>query len=195
MNTEKRSFNFELRAGNRGGSPVLRGVAAVFNSMSDDLGGFRECIAPGAFRLAIASSDVRALVNHDPNLVLGRTASGTLKLEETDEGLEFEVELPDTTYARDLMACMQRGDINQCSFAFSVGEDGQSWEHDGAMWTRTVNVVSRLYDVSPVTYPAYQDTSCAMRSLEKVKQDKTEIFQDTGALDMMRLRLELEELD
>lgn len=168
MDMERRTLNVELRADGQRGK--IRGTAAVFNSLSEDLGGFREQIAPGAFAAALQSSDVRALINHDPNMVIGRTKAGTLRLMETDGGLEFEVDLPDTTYARDLVACMTRGDISQCSFGFSVGEGGDAWQKDAAGWVRTITAFSRVYDVSPVTYPAYPETSCALRSLEQAQQ-------------------------
>lgn len=167
---ERRTYAVELRSDAKGGKPVMRGIAAMFNSMSEDLGGFREQIAPGAFKSTMGNSDVRALFNHDPNYVLGRTASGTLRLSETDQGLEFEIDPPDTTYARDLMESMKRGDISQCSFGFSVGDGGDTWQKDSAgQWIRTIHTVTRLYDVSPVTYPAYPSTECALRSLEKVQ--------------------------
>lgn len=194
---ERRAFGFEIRSVDtpEGGQPVLRGVAAVFNATSEDLGGFREMIAPGAFREALAASDVRALFNHDPNMVLGRTKSGTLRLQETDAGLEFEVDLPDTTYARDLQECMKRGDINQCSFGFSVASGGDAWETEdnGKTWLRTIRSVGRLFDVSPVTYPAYPETSCAMRSLEAAKSQAAPVV--NGHLETQKRRLELAALD
>lgn len=190
---ERRTFSVAYRAtSTEDGKQTIGGVAAVFNSISEDLGGFREQIAPGAFKSAMGNSDVRALFNHDPNKVLGRTTSGTLRLSETDAGLEYECDMPDTSYARDLMACMQRGDINQCSFGFSVNDGGDTWKKDDAgMWTRTIHVVSRLYDVSPVTYPAYPDTACAVRSLDKVKASEPKIFDDNM---FRRMRLDMESI-
>ena len=145
----------------------LRGVAAVFNSLSEDLGGFREIIMPGAFRAAVSNSDVRCLVNHDPNKILGRSTSGTLRLEETSAGLEFVCDLPDTTYASDLMETMRRGDISQCSFGFTVEDGGQRWAKGDDGWTRTITAIKRLFDVSPVTYPAYPETECALRDFQR----------------------------
>lgn len=188
---ERRTYTVELRADTpEGGKPVMRGIAAMFNSMSEDLGGFREQIAPGAFKSALGNSDVRALFNHDPSMILGRTVSGTLRLSETDQGLEFECDAPDTSYARDLMESMKRGDISQCSFGFSVDCGGDTWQKDDAgQWTRTIHVVSRLYDVSPVTYPAYPETSCAMRSLEKIRAETTPPVNNN---DLYRRKLDLE---
>lgn len=167
---ERRTFKVELKSDSKNGAPVMRGIAAVFNSLSEDLGGFREKIAPGAFKNAIVTSDVRALYNHDPNMVLGRTKSGTLKLEETDAGLAFEVEPPDTSFARDLQVSMQRGDIDQCSFGFTVAKGGATIERssDGIL-VRTINEIKELFDVSPVTYPAYTQTSCAVRDMVNLK--------------------------
>jgi HK97 family phage prohead protease len=187
---ERRTINMELRIdAPEGQTKKIRGLAAVFNSISEDLGGFHEQIAPGAFKSAI-SGDIRALFNHDPNMVLGRTTSGTLRCSETDRGLEFECDLPDTTYAQDLAACIQRGDISQCSFGFSVDNGGDTWKRDDTgQWMRTIHVVSRLYDVSPVTYPAYTDTSCAMRSLEKARAEFEPPFDDT---ELRQLRFKLQ---
>jgi HK97 family phage prohead protease len=189
---ERRTIKMDFRAATVSGIPTIRGVAAVFNSISEDLGGFREQIAPGAFRSAIIEGcDVRALFNHDPSMILGRTKSKTLRLFETDQGLEFECDLPDTSYARDLMACMRRGDINQCSFGFQVDDGGDTWQKDAAgQWMRTLHVVSRLYDVSAVVYPAYPDTACAVRSLEKAQEGFKPPFNDIG---LRKMRIELEE--
>lgn len=151
----------EIRRESRAtGGAVIAGYAAVFNVLSDDLGGFREVIAPGAFRDTIAVADIRALVNHDPNLILGRTASGTLRLVEDDKGLAFEVDLPDTQVARDLTASVERRDISQMSFSFERLDD--EWER-GTPDIRTLKKVT-LFDVALVTFPAYPQTEVALRS-------------------------------
>lgn len=147
------------------------GHAAVFNSLSEDLGGFREMIAPGAFAEAIGRDDVRALFNHDSNIVLGRSRSGTLKLSEDERGLLSEITLPDTQQARDLAVLMKRGDVTQMSFAFSVHKDDQDWKKNGeGPWERTIRKVSRLYDVSPVTYAAYPQTDAAVRCMQEFEE-------------------------
>lgn len=173
---ERRTYSVEMRVkeptiGKK--SSTIEGYAANFNSISEDLGGFREVLMPGCFADALKTSDIRALYNHDPNYVLGRNMSGTLRLQEDERGLHFEVDPPDTSYARDLQVSMSRGDISNCSFGFSVPEGGDAWrkEQDGT-WLRSVLKVDRLYDVSPVTYPAYTSTSCAVRSLLKLKSDE-----------------------
>ena len=110
----------------------LTGYAAVFNSLSEDLGGFRERIAPGAFKRTLNdNADVLALVGHKRDLPLGRTASGTLTLAEDDRGLRIAIDLPDTSYARDLRASVKRRDITGMSFGFSVAEDGRTLAQGG----------------------------------------------------------------
>lgn len=141
--------------------PRIRGHLAVFNSPSKDLGGFREVIAPGAFSKTIQEADVRALYNHDPNFVLGRNKSGTLQMLEDDDGLLVDIDPPDTQWARDLMVSIKRGDISQGSFAFRAVKDKWEKQEDGSV-VRVLNEV-RLYDVSVVTYPAYQETDAYVR--------------------------------
>jgi len=159
------------------GTATLTGYPAVFNSLSLDLGGFKERIAPGAFARTIEDDDVRGLFNHDSNFILGRTGSGTLRLDEDEHGLRMELDLPDTQVARDLAVSMQRGDISGGSFGFSLHMDGDSWqESDDAGAIRTLSSV-RLYDVGPVVYPAYPatDVSVAQRSMDEWKhQDDDE---------------------
>lgn len=166
IEVERRILCKEVRVDSTGEKPTIRGYAAVFNQLSEDLGGFREQLATGAFSDAMANSDVRALVNHDANLVLGRNKSGTLVMREDATGLYVEITPPDTQAARDLVLLMARGDVNQMSFAFTVAKEDQTWTREGTgPWLRTIKKVSRLYDVSVVTYPAYAQTSAAVRAL------------------------------
>jgi len=164
MKKEMRVMGGKLEIREAGDNKKIVGYAAVFNSLSEDLGGFREKINPGAFRAAIKKSDTVALFNHDSNIVLGRTSAGTLELKEDKTGLFMEIDPPDTQAARDLMVSIERGDIKQQSFGFIVKND--SWETIDGEEIRTIGEVEELYDVSPVTYPAYPDTSVALRSLE-----------------------------
>lgn len=173
--TRERRFvseGIELRDGGERGSRIV-GYAAVFNSFSEDLGGFKEIIRPGAFRDAISTGqDVRGLYNHDPNMVLGRTAAGTLRLSEDKKGLRYEIDAPDTQQARDLTALLKRGDVSGSSFAFTVrGTDGDDWRQEGDVTIREIRSVD-LYDVGPVTYPAYTATvsEAAKRSLERFRE-------------------------
>jgi len=128
---------------------VLEGYAAVFNSETD-LGHFREVIKPGAFD-DVMTNDVRALINHDPNLILGRTENGTLELSTDERGLKYRVKLGAQQYAKDFYESVKRGDISQSSFAFTIKD--QSWNEERTV--RSVDKVRQLLDVSPVTYPAY----------------------------------------
>lgn len=167
--TEIRTHLCEVRAAPEGNGLRFGGYAAKFDRWSEDLGGFRERIAPGAFAEAVAADDVRCLMNHNPDRVLGRTRSGTLRLFEDDVGLRFEVDAPDVSWARDLRESVQRGDIDQCSFAFDALADDWVWADPGsrALDERTVRR-AKLYDVSIVTYPAYTDTVASVRSAQAV---------------------------
>jgi hypothetical protein len=160
---ELRSFTHELRAAEDNKPTQLVGYAAVFNSPADIAGVFTETIAPGTFRDSIATDPIVALLNHDNNFVLGRNTSKTLLLREDTKGLYFEIDIPDTTVGRDLTVLIQRGDIDSCSFAFSVDEE--SWDHEQNI--RTLQKVT-LYDISVVTNPAYSDTSVSARSADDV---------------------------
>ena len=167
MNKETRIGTVELRE-DPGADPAICGYAAKFDTLSENLGGFREQIRPGAFD-TVLTNDVRALFNHEPNLILGRTTAGTLTLSADSTGLSYRITPPDTQYARDLMKSMQRGDVSQSSFAFTVDNDSWDEDDDGRL-VRTINSVKRLYDISPVTYPAYPDTDAAVRALTDYQQ-------------------------
>lgn len=193
MNRETRNFIAdELRVEKReDGASKIVGHAAVFNTLSEDLGGFREKIEPGAFTSAIKEDDVRALFNHDPNHILGRNKSGTLRLKEDQTGLAIEIDPPDTQIGRDLMISLERGDIDQMSFGFSVKPNGANWgEDEDGMAIRTLTDV-RLFDVSPVTYPAYPETDVAIRSLELHKKSK----KNPNCLKIAKYKLQLAEID
>jgi HK97 family phage prohead protease len=152
----------ELRG--EGKTASIRGYAAVFNQLTEDLFfGFRERIMPGAFTKAIRDKDdVRGLVNHNPSQLLGRTKSNTLRLREDERGLVYDIDPPDTQMARDLMVSMRRGDMDQSSFGFRVR--GEEWKRENSKMVREVTDVE-LFDVSVVTYPAYKATSANVRSL------------------------------
>lgn len=161
----------ELRAPAGEGQPrKFSGYAALYNTRSSNLGTaehpFIEIIAPGAFD-GVLGNDVRALFNHDPNHVLGRSrdGQGTVRLFTDDTGLGFEITVPDTQLGRDLAALVKRRDIDQNSFAFRIAKDGDKWVEEGGAITRTIKRVAELFDVSLVTYPAYPDTTVALRSL------------------------------
>ncbi len=190
---EKRLFEIETRM-EEGETVKVVGHASVYNTMSEDLGGFREIIAPGAFD-NVLENDVRALINHDGNLILARTTSGTLALSTDEKGLRYEFEMPETSYGKDLAVSMKRGDITQSSFAFTVADD--SWETRDGMDVRTINKVKRLFDVSPVTYPAYPDADnlvIAQRGLSvyKEKQEREKEELDLVKRSILNLKIELQ---
>lgn len=157
-----------------GGAAVIRGHAAVFNTLSENLGGFREQIAPGAFDDVLAD-DVRALFNHEDSKILGRTAAKTMRIGVDAAGLTYEIDPPDTQYGRDLLVSLERGDITQSSFGFRVAVNGDSWgENADGVLIRTITKVARLYDVSPVTFPAYPATDSAKRALTEYLKGRDE---------------------
>ena len=171
MDREIRAIPAEFRIQQAENEPLkIIGYAARFNELSEEMWGMREKIAPGAFTEAIGKSDVRALWNHDPNYVLGRTKNGTLQIREDEQGLFYEVTPPDAQWARDLVESIKRGDVDQSSFAFTV--EAQEWDERSDPITRTIVKVKELFDVSPVTYPAYPTATSGVRSLKDVAEER-----------------------
>lgn len=188
MNIERRYYpgGCELRAEDSDDGFVLRGHAAVFDSLSGDLGGFRERIQKGAFRRSIQDgADVRALLEHDPARILGRNKAGTLTLREDDIGLSVEIHPPDTTAGRDVIESVKRGDLTQMSFGFRTVTD--EWAIEDSEQIRTLIDVD-LFDVSVVAYPAYPDTDVAKRSMVAWKDAL-----DVDCLLLQRSKLRLQE--
>jgi HK97 family phage prohead protease len=147
----------------------LRGVAAVFNSPSEDLGGFRETIEPGAFREALRDGDPILLWQHDTKQPLARVSAGNLTLAETSRGLEFEAELPETSLAKDALTLVRSGVVKAMSFAFSMRDGLDRWEtRDGEQW-RFISKIGKLFEVSLVSEPAYAATSVAARQLAEAR--------------------------
>jgi hypothetical protein len=202
---ERRTINMtELRVQNKPNSEdegkiikTIEGHAAVFNQWSETLGGFfpyKERVLPGAFKDSIEKDDIRALFNHNPDYVLGRNKSGTLHLEEDEKGLKVVIHPPDTQWARDLLVSIDRGDITQMSFGFIVESD--RWGLEDGMDVRELQKV-KLFDVSPVTYPAYPQTDVGVRSMDEVfKKHKEEERQKKAKkakekLDLYKRKIEL----
>jgi HK97 family phage prohead protease len=148
----------ELRAAPNGARRIY-GYAARFEELSEDLGGWREIIDPGFFD-GVMSDDVRALWQHEPAYVLGRTAAGTAWLTLDEAGLRYEADPPATGWANDALASIERGDVSESSFSFYVAED--RWDVVGNVVIRRLLKAERLFDVSPVTFPAYPTTSIAV---------------------------------
>ncbi len=156
-------FGVELRAELKGN--MLRGHAAVFGQYAE-LPGHLEALSDTAFRAVLndKTTDVRALFNHDPSMLLGRQSSGTLRVGVDSKGLPFEVDLPNTTAGNDVRELAERGDLTGASFGFVPGEDEWS-SHEGRR-LRTHTSVARLVDVSPVTFPAYDGTDVSLRHMK-----------------------------
>jgi len=157
----------ELRVEGEGPARKIAGYVALYNRFSPVYGKFRERIAPGFFDDAMsAGADVRLLFNHDPNFVLGRTTSGTLRLRSDDVGLFMEADPPASDFVRGLvLEPLERRDISGASFSFTLAPDGDKWSKaaDG-VWERTLTKAAELFDVGPVTFPWYPDTSVGMRA-------------------------------
>lgn len=168
---ETRVFEQSLELREESDGMHLEGYAAVFNSRSENLGGFTEVIQPGAFRGSLRSrNDIKFLWNHDTGSVLGSTRAKTLTLTEDNRGLKVSAILPNTTLGRDIRELVSRGDVTGFSFGFSMPtRGGDSWSDDGT--ERTLKAV-RLHEVSLVSFPAYPATNgtATVRGLEKVCQ-------------------------
>ncbi len=164
---ERRSF-IEVRADGR----RLEGYAATFGSEAR-IGSIIETIAPGAFRSAIAG-DVLALLDHDPGKVLGRTRSGTLRLSEDAKGLAFSLDLPDTQAGRDVLELAQRNDLGGMSFGFRVPKGGDKWAGE-----RRTLLTLDVKEISVVSaFPAYPDTSLALRSRQPGRSPRAELLRE-----------------
>lgn len=160
----KEGAEIRLTNGASGEPKKITGYAAVFNAEAEIMPGFREIVRPGAFTRTLKTADVRALMNHDPNFVLGRNKAGTLDLAQDDKGLLYTIDPPDTSFANDLMVSIQRGDVTQSSFGFRVVKD--RWTEDLAAKTVLRELLEvKLFDVSPVTFPSYAQTEVHVRGL------------------------------
>ena len=185
--------NFERRAlqdvdiQGDGELPKIVGYAAVFDSESRDLGNFTEVIKPGAFNRALSEKqDVRAFVDHDASKILGRTKAGTLELSTDSVGLRVEITPPDTTVGRDTVESVRRGDLDSMSFGFVVRDD--NWREVEGRALREIRDLD-LHEVSLVSFPAYEETSVAVRRLDRQLNRR-----DGGApIELLRLRVELNE--
>lgn len=157
------------------GAMVLRGYAALYSTEATIAGMFRESIAPGAFDEAVGRDDVRALFNHNPDYVLGRTTAGTLRLDVDGTGLRYEVQLnPADTEHQRIWQMVSRGDVSQSSFGFEVTD--QTWgERKAGELPLRIITKTKLYDVSPVTYPAYAQTSVTARDLPTASADAASV--------------------
>ena len=181
-------------------APKIVGYPVVFDSLSNDLGGFVEKVERGAFAESLANGDeVHALFNHDDDKVLGRLGAGTLRLWEDDHGLRMELDPPNTTVGKDVVELLRRNDLLSMSFGFFDVSD--SWSMMEGKDVRTINT-ARLFDVSIVCNPAYSAASCsvraepALRSLEAHKAQQvldTTDFNSIGETSKLQFRLRIAE--
>ncbi len=163
-------FRLETEERADGPMPKLVGHAAVFNQKTRILGLWEEQVAPGAFTKTIKEQDIRALFNHDPNIVLGRKSAGTLQLAEDEVGLLTEIEPPDNEWGRPVVDAIKRGDVTGMSISFRVVRQEWQFPDDdgrarGELPKRTI-LEAKLYDVGPVTFPAFEQTSIKARGGE-----------------------------
>jgi hypothetical protein len=197
MKQERRTFTGTVIARSEGENmpKEIGGIAAVINSVTD-LGYFEEVIERGAFDYALSKEyDIRCLFNHEAELILGRTLSGTCNVFVNGDGNLEYTWVPDYENPNHMsvVRSIMRGDITQSSFAFTIKE--QKWSDStkyGSMGKRTITIIEDLYDVSPVTYPAYADTEADARSIVAMRDEEREIEsakQSQAAADILKLAL------
>ncbi|MEV9641759.1 HK97 family phage prohead protease [Mammaliicoccus sciuri] len=171
MKIERRNYpitDMEVRS-EEGKPTTLRGYAAVFDQLSVPLYGFREKIQKGAFAESLSKNNIKALWNHNSDFPLGSTNGSTLRLEEDERGLLFELDLPDNSWGRDAGVAIQRKDVDGVSFGFSVKKD--SWDNTNPEQSiRTLEDVE-LIEISPTPFPAYPSTNVSARSVTEAIQD------------------------
>lgn len=179
MSHEKRCFKIDeirMDMGSNDGKtpPKIAGYAAKFNSLSEDLGGFREKIVPGAFASSLQTQDICAFWSHDPAQILGRTSANTLQLTEDQYGLAFSIEMPDTQCGRDALVSIKRGDVKGMSFGFDVEND--TWDRDAEGNVIRTLLEVNLFEISPTSIPAYPSTSVSSRALDGLKSLQEKIL-------------------
>lgn len=181
MEKEIRNISQEIRAIED--SRTVEGYALVFNSLSEDLGGFREQIDPEAMEGMIAASDIFALLNHSNErgvLARSKYGVGSLELEVDEKGLKYRFEAPKTSLGDEVLEYLKRGDISQSSFAFTVDSDQWDKQEDGS-YIRTIKKFHRLYDVSPVFTPAYSATSVACARFAEIQEADRKALEEAKA--------------
>lgn len=177
----ERRFNkiekIEFRMDEETGEQIIEGYASPFMKASNEMFGVVEFVEPGAFTKTISEYDQRALHNHNTDLVLGRRSAGTLGLTEDDYGLRVQIRLPKTSYANDLVISAKRGDIKEMSIGFDIIRD--RWEHESEGGTAKRYLVEvRLYEVSTVAFPAYNDAVFSLRSFQGMLEKATKAGED-----------------
>lgn len=170
---------------------VIEGYALIFNVLSKDVGGYKEIVKPGALD-GVDISDVKCLINHADEYVIGRTQAETLELSVDEKGLKFKCSLPNTSYARDIYENIKVGNVNQCSFHCWFPEDGTGieWSVSKGEYIRTITKISGLIDVSVVTTPAYKEAGVLVAQRDAGLKQFKEKQKLQIALDLESLRLE-----
>ena len=199
MNKEFRLLNDNINVDDN--NKIIEGYAAIFNSYSEDLGGFVETIDKGAFDGVIVISDVFALLNHDDDrgiLARSKKGNGTLSLSIDENGLKYSFQTPNTTLGNDVYEMIKRGDITASSFAFTVASDEWVKNSDGT-YTRTIKKVEKLFDVSPVYTPAYSATSVDCKRfaevLEAEKIENERVIKELEEKELEEKRLQEEKIN
>lgn len=193
MNKEIRHLNqaIEVRDIEDDNKMVIEGYSLKFGTWSENLGGFIETIDKKALDNT-SLEDVRALIDHNTAMVIGRSTNDSLELVVDDVGLKFKLTLPNTTYARDLYENVRVGNIDNCSFGFSIAKNGDEIRYDKEdnIQKRTIKEIDKLAEISIVSFPAYKDTdvSVGKRSIEAVQQQEQRNNDD---LDLLKIELDL----
>lgn len=179
---ELRTINTEFRI--IPNSRKIGGYALLFNTESQDLGGFTEIIEKNSLDGVLQKSDVLALYNHNENKILARNSfgKGTLSLNVDNRGLFYEFEAPDTTDGNDLLYHIKNKNIRNSSFAFTVSKGGEKFENKNGKKVRTITKFEKIYDVSAVAFPAYSDTSLQLRSFDKIDNNWEEDYNRLKAI-------------
>lgn len=184
----------EIRAATseEGEQSIIYGMAIPYNKESEDIGNYKEIIKPGAFGDSIAG-DIRCLWNHDTSKPLGRVANSTLRLRNTPEGLMFECFLPNSSWGNDAREAISRGDVSGMSFAFFTKKDTWAYPDDRSVIVRTIEEAD-LFEISPVTFPAYPDSMAEARD-KLLTEGKKRAMQDRSVpLDIYEKRLKIKEI-
>lgn len=164
---ERRFHRTTVEERAKGDGWQIVGLGIVYNSLSENLGGFREEVAPGAAEGLLDDPDIAGLFNHNPDLLLGRVGAGTMRLSDSDKGVVYDIDGSNRSYALDLRESLRLKEVTRSSFAFRVARGGDEWEEDeeSGLLVRTITKFSRLFDMSPVTYAAYPETDAGTRDL------------------------------